>query len=269
MELSFAARSRVFEELRASRSPAGPWRLVVVASGTVGLAVVERLAREPFDALVVLPLFSADHDLLKSRTFPGLAEVTVASTTFASLGSPTLVLQGHRGLLWASSRPHPRLELAVNRESLKLGLTWTRITVDGTALVLGPTVAPGETSCFQCYQLRLAARRAQPELQEAERRLLDDDPDLDWPLPPLLVELAATYGAAEALRLIDPARPAPLALGREVFVDLLRGTELFSDVIPVEACPACASRQRPPRGVTLREVVARRLERRRKGTLEG
>ncbi len=50
---------------------------------------------------------------------------------------------------------HPWLE-HVNAAALALGIPWTSVALlDGEAVHIGPTIRPGVTACYKCFELRL------------------------------------------------------------------------------------------------------------------
>jgi bacteriocin biosynthesis cyclodehydratase domain-containing protein len=128
----------------------------------------------------------------------------------------------------------------LNRACMKLGLSWTSVSLAGTEVVLGPTVVPHETACYLCYSMRAVACASNPEDAFAYQRYLDrrrrDDSGRRENLAPA-AGIAAQMAALEAVKALSGLRPS--ALGGLVILDLLGLATSRHTVLRKPGCPAC------------------------------
>jgi bacteriocin biosynthesis cyclodehydratase domain-containing protein len=129
---------------------------------------------------------------------------------------------------------------AVNTSCLALGRTWTSARTLGGRVEIGPTVVPGESACFGCYEHRRQANdpgyRAAAET--AERLAL-----LGVDTGRLAIEAADGILAAELLKIIS-GFSRPMTYGALFTLDLVT---LESGLHPVLKIPRCASCGAPAR----------------------
>gem|GEM_PF-4795987 len=137
---------------------------------------------------------------------------------------------------------HHRVSLlrTVNRACLERNVTWTSARTLGARVEVGPTVVPGETACFDCYEQRRQSNYNgyREDAERAERLALQG---LDTGR--LAVEAADGILVAEVLKLVG-GFSRPMTYGSLFSLDLIT---LESRLHPVLKIPRCASCGAPAR----------------------
>lgn len=151
-------------------------------------------------------------------------------------------------VLLALPRPIPSLLTAVNTACLNRGLTWLPVVLNGGEAIIGPTVIPGRSGCYECFKQRLLTHAAFPEDDAAYDEHLDrtasGGPVAEW-AP--FTSAVASLAAMEVVRLVTQFTP-PITPGQAFFVDGLSGTQQLARVWKVPRCPACAQAKRSDAG---------------------
>lgn len=260
------------------QTPTADWRLrrsrvILVASGQVGLAAALGLARLPLRTLCLLPLREEDAALVErvngapGRRAESLLDIPPPFSDY-SLGASAA---NYHLVAVATDRPYPDLYEKLNKLCLRISRSWTQVHVWGAEITLGPTVMPGATACYDCYRRRRRANEERQNVWAAQDQLLRNDPGFTFEGSlGLLSRLAAAYLGTEVTRFLTAEQP-PLSLGREVLFDALLQAQQISQVVPVEGCPLC---QRPRAGAGAETeddlgAMVRRLVSRRGGTADG
>jgi bacteriocin biosynthesis cyclodehydratase domain-containing protein len=132
----------------------------------------------------------------------------------------------------------------LNRVCHERALPWLRVSVPSADEIhLGPLVAPTETACHACFELRYKSNIGHLDDYlpfETDQRGLRAG--VDFGVPPPMFELCGALGAREAVRfLVDPASPE--TRGRLVVVDPHRPSMSHHAVLPLPRCEVCS----PPR----------------------
>ncbi len=137
---------------------------------------------------------------------------------------------------------HQRVSLLrdLNRMCLEAGRTWTSARTIGSRVEVGPTIVPGDTACFGCYELRRQSNDAGYR-DGAERAELLAVDGLDTGR--LAIEVADGLLAAEVLKLVG-GFSRPMTYGALFSLDLVT---LESGLHPVLKIPRCASCGAPAR----------------------
>lgn len=127
----------------------------------------------------------------------------------------------------------------VNEAAQDLGLAWiSAALLDGKELHVGPTIGPGQTACYRCYEMRYKSNLTHFEAYsqfEAYARTLSSFPDFGM-LPPL-AELVAGVLAAEVVRFHTPG-DRPISWGKLLTYD---STSFKLEAHPVLKLPRCAT----------------------------
>jgi bacteriocin biosynthesis cyclodehydratase domain-containing protein len=139
----------------------------------------------------------------------------------------------------ALPRPAPALLAAVNLACLEQAVPFLPVVISGHEAVIGPTVLPGRSACYDCFKQRLKSNAAFPEDDAAYEAHLDRQTGgvtlPEW--PPFTTAVAA-LAAMEAIRFITRFTP-PITAGQVLFVDALTGSQRASRVWKLPRCPAC------------------------------
>lgn len=112
------------------------------------------------------------------------------------------------------------------------GRRWSMVEVVETALECGPLVLPGAgTGCYHCYLARTDAPRREGDRRRVLRQAYARDPQLGphGHTPPMVA-----IGAASLLH--DWTSTTP---GRFRHIDVLNGSVMESELIPLHECPRC------------------------------
>jgi molybdopterin-synthase adenylyltransferase len=83
------------------------------------------------------------------------------------------IVDGADFVVGCADRALSTLSYRLNRACLKARIRWTSGSVSAFEGVVGPTITPGETACYLCYQMRAVACTENPEEQFAHLRFLD------------------------------------------------------------------------------------------------
>lgn len=137
----------------------------------------------------------------------------------------------------------PSLLHRLNRAAVAAGRPWLPVYADGSELIVGPIVVPGESACYNEHEIQHESSRAlrheyQIYSEELARRTADD-------LPPLLAPYAALAASWAAIGiapyLIDGAS---FLVGRAIRIDLERLEITQEHILRLPRCPVCTE-QRP------------------------
>lgn len=137
----------------------------------------------------------------------------------------------------AADTPDPRAFLDMNDRCLALKKTWTGAFLDGVTARVGPTVLPGQSACWRCYDLR--AKGAHPNLE----RLLLYEAAAKPPLAPLALPSFAPFAgalAAQAVLVAVAGAGVPPLAGHVAFVEMLEMRAQRHRVLRIPRCPACS-----------------------------
>lgn len=130
---------------------------------------------------------------------------------------------------------------AWSRNRVEDGVSWLALPpFDGRLAPIGPLVVPGETACFECYELRRAANSdCRDELRSVERGPLDGNPVPTRSAAPVDALVVATAAIVllrrlAGLDLVTPGAFYALELSMPLSLTLHR-------VLRVPRCPACST----------------------------
>lgn len=183
-------------------------RLLVLYEGRFGAAVADRLAAG-----------GADRSHALTDALPRL-ETLVSEAGFVALA------------LW---RRFPAATEAVDSTCARLGVPWSAATLEGSCLVIGPVVVPGEGPCHACFRKRWLTHVPHPERETLLDAWYETDATAGCEgFPPAAVGMAA---AALAFDRTETGNAA----GRLRYVDLLRATTDETRVVRVHGCPRCGT----------------------------
>jgi thiazole/oxazole-forming peptide maturase SagC family component len=162
-------------------------------------------------------------------------------------------------IIVAKDRPHPALYDEINKHVLEKKVTWTIVTMDGLAGIVGPTIVPFETACYKCYELRLESNIKEYSQYLQYKKYLNDNPSeygksvglpsfadvvtgfLSSDVPSILLNSGATFG-----KMIYFHFPT---LRMEV-----------NNVLKLARCPACGKGARGKPTYQLYRTIASLLE---------
>lgn len=129
----------------------------------------------------------------------------------------------------------------VNRVCLMSGTRWSSCALEGTEVIIGPTVYPFETACYLCYKMRSVACAGNPEDAFAFEQFLDRRKRDDSGCRENLVfgaGIAANMLGLEVLKELLGV-VSPPTRGRIVVVDLFELSVSKHVILRKPWCPAC------------------------------
>lgn len=147
------------------------------------------------------------------------------------------LVRGRDHAVLALDAPYRIAFLAMNEAALAERTPWTAVMLDDLDASVGPTVFPGESACWRCYDVRTIG--AHPNME----RLLAYQARAPPPTRPLglpgFAEAAAAFAAQAVTLTVSRAVPPPLA-GRVLRISLLDMRAERHRVLRLPRCPACS-----------------------------
>jgi molybdopterin-synthase adenylyltransferase len=145
-------------------------------------------------------------------------------------------------------KPIPGLYNVVNSVCLEKRIQWTRMTMTGQQVLIGPTIVPFETACHSCFDNRFQANN--PYFDE-DRLYADylnkmsrqNTSKFEYRL---LSELAASIFIFEVIRILT-FLSQPISYGALYSMDILTGQSRVSKVLKIPRCPSCSQINSMPR----------------------
>lgn len=128
----------------------------------------------------------------------------------------------------------------INRATLRTNTSWITGQVHSGIGWIGPTVIPGVSPCYKCYELRRNANlQNYDEVLRYESRLDEMPAIVRQPVAPYpLIASAGALLALEALRLLTGIA-APQTLGRVLRLDFFSSEMKYHRILRLPRCPAC------------------------------
>ena len=144
----------------------------------------------------------------------------------------------------ALERFSPSLLHAANRAALAAARPWMSVYFDGSEAVIGPIYVPGDTACYNEFEVQNEACIARQDDYHLYKDSLaaptmptTDAPVLDPVLPPFLA-VASGWATTAALPFL--AGGSSFLVERAVHVDFERTTIDYQNILKLPRCPACA-----------------------------
>lgn len=257
---------RGHREIVAGWDGLGPTRVLLIASGGVGVEAARRLLRYPLDRLALCAVTAADREplirLLVEKKGRAVREAQLAPGSLYEDSWSGALLARYQMVALAEDRPHPDLLERLDGACAHLGLPWTRLSVWGAELFLGPTVLPGLTACYRCFTRRWLANEKRLDTWRAQDQFLRNDPGFEFGgfLGPVRT-LGAALLTSEVLRLLGSG-PPPVAVSRIRIENVLTGARVSELVIPVPGCPVCRQQRSGVSGSREMAELAQRISER-------
>jgi thiazole/oxazole-forming peptide maturase SagC family component len=137
-----------------------------------------------------------------------------------------------------------RILHAVNAVTLEAEKPWMSVYTDGSEALIGPIYVPGETCCYNEYEIQHEATLV--GMKEAyllyKEALSDERVDESHLVLPPYLHIASGLAATAIVRFLLSGRSA--LVGRSTRLDFERLSVDYEDVLRLPRCPACSS-QRP------------------------
>ncbi len=209
--------------------------------GLSAAVAMERLARSSIAVVADPPLGEA---LARALLASAIATEGTALLQLTPEEDLAQIAPDREAFVVAAFGPRPTLLARANEFSLKRGLPWIPLEIDGFSFRLGPFFLPWQTACCECIMRRRAlARGAAHGL--ADLRALH--PEIRRPADawsPAALEIGAQLCALEVQRfLLSPvAEVQPLLLDRWLEISLDRHDWRSHHALRLPRCPACGAR---------------------------
>jgi len=128
-----------------------------------------------------------------------------------------------------------------NEACIRQQKRWVSARVDRTRGIIGPLVAPRESACFTCFELRSRANAEHPTDHEALYRHWKnvDSVPCNWPVNESFLSLIGSYLALDIQRVLTGTQVSAF-LGRIFHVDLHTFESKFHELLKIPRCPSCS-----------------------------
>jgi len=142
---------------------------------------------------------------------------------------------------------HPWLE-KLNAAALSLKVPWTSVALlDGNGVHIGPTIRPGVTACYKCFEQRFKSNLVCIDAENAfESYIRDHMTRMDFGFLPPVADIVAGFAAIEVVRTLSPDTVA-LTSGRLMVFNIDDFSSTYHPVLKLPRCPACSPVRDQPR----------------------
>lgn len=174
------------------------------------------------------------HDDLTRRDGDGL-DAERLTDEFASFGGAFLVA--------ALDAVNPILLRNLNRIAAGLGTPWVHAAPDGPFLIVGPTVVPGGSPCYECFERRVALNmRENAGYVRYKRALATGKARLGRTLlPSPVLSMVASLVSLEAVNHVVTG--STFTIGKALTVYLPTMEFCYHDVLRLPSCRVCVPRR--------------------------
>ena len=211
--------------------------------GHLGLFVVGPIA-EPFLrslrplGIGKITLFSTESEL-KEPLGEGIVHCPLKSIDYEHLeeiiGSQITYLAG------ASLAITHRLWQGLNRAAIALKIPMTRLEISPLSAEIGPTVLPGSTACYHCFELRKASLKTHYEEYENLSAYLKNNESLPhFAVHPLFRETACNLAAYEVMRVMSRYF-YPQTYNQVLSLNFFSLEIEKNTVLKIPRCPVCSA----------------------------
>lgn len=138
----------------------------------------------------------------------------------------------------AKDRPSFSLAREINKACVENNVKWTQVTIDGTYGIIGPTVIPRETACYDCFMLRLESNVEAYARFIQYRQYLESQPYLELEtigLPSFASLLSGILVSDIPWILVGWGRTT----GRYIYIDFTTFKITSEYVLKLPRCPTC------------------------------
>jgi len=142
----------------------------------------------------------------------------------------------------ATPKPVPDIYNQANAACLLRNIQWTRLTMTGSEILIGPTIVPFKTACYTCFNKRFEANNPYFEEDQIYMEYLNNAERQSNPKSEYLSlsELAARLFSFEIIRILT-FLSSPISYGALYSMDFLTGKTHISKVLKIPRCPSCSN----------------------------
>ena len=147
-------------------------------------------------------------------------------------------------VLVALERFSPSVLHAANRAALATGRPWMSVYFDGSEAVIGPIYVPGDTACYNEFEIQNEACIVRQDDYHVYKESLTAPnasagcPRVPDPVLPPFLAIASGWATAAALPFLSGGKS--FLLERAVHVDFERAAIDYQNILKLPRCPACS-----------------------------
>lgn len=158
------------------------------------------------------------------------------------------VVKGYDIVILCTEKPLITIYSWLNEACLQQKIQWISGSLYGSEGVVGPSILPGETPCYTCYQLRMKGNVDFYPEHEAFEQFLIDNPNtsVTYGSIPAFYSIVANHVALEAVKMITKSMPSSI-YGNVYTIDFFTLRQGLHKVLKIPRCPSCGSLSRRPR----------------------
>jgi bacteriocin biosynthesis cyclodehydratase domain-containing protein len=136
----------------------------------------------------------------------------------------------------------------INEAAFALRIPWTTVALlDGDSAQIGPTIRPGVTACYKCFETRLKSNFAFLGKDEAVEKYLRQAPErIDFGMLPPMADIVGGFAALEIMRTLSP-EAVPQTSGRFMVFSAADFKTEFHPVLKLPRCSACSPVRNKPK----------------------
>jgi bacteriocin biosynthesis cyclodehydratase domain-containing protein len=143
-------------------------------------------------------------------------------------------------VVFASEHPGAVAFHAMNEVALDLGKSWLAVTLDGSEATIGPMFIPGQSACYNEYEIQAEAScwGVKDEFLTYREAMSRGDLGSEHLSLPSYSDIAAGLAATALLRYLIGGKA--FLMGRSIRYDFERLSVDTEEVLRLPRCPACA-----------------------------
>ncbi len=144
-------------------------------------------------------------------------------------------------MLWSQGVVNPIRSRAFNRIAIELDIPWTHVALDGPFLLVGPTIVPGSSPCYECFETRVVMNLRESASYVAYKQALAASA-VKHGKPPMLAavrQILAGHAALEAVNYLSTG--STFTIGKVLGIYLPTMEIAYQDVLRLPGCAACGS----------------------------
>ncbi|MEU5437990.1 TOMM precursor leader peptide-binding protein [Streptomyces sp. NPDC020719] len=144
-------------------------------------------------------------------------------------------------VMWAQDVVNPVRSRVFNRLAMELGIPWTHVAIDGPFLLVGPTVVPGSSPCYECFETRVAMNLRESDSYVRYKRALAAG-SVKPGVPAQLSAVRSTIAGHSALEAINfLTTGSTFTIGKVLGIYMPTMEIAHQEVLRLPGCRACGS----------------------------
>lgn len=204
--------------------------ILVISLGSIGHQIAEDLVLEGLENVVLANPYPEKQTLVDSDDRSELSEIVLTGDSIES------AVREASFVVACSDRPHRDLFHQVNEIAIESETPWTAGQLLGRNGIVGPTVFPGETACYACFERRLLSNVQ--SVKECEKYLATGE-NRERSTNSPLGRVVAGYLSMDLFNLL--AFGSGYTAGRVFTIDARTLSFSADDVLRIPRCSVCAN----------------------------